>query len=291
MTPDPLLTRAFDEQRARLTTMAYRILGSHADADDAVQETWLRLARQQDGDVKNPQGWLTTVVSRVCIDMLRSRMAKREATLDEAFPELIVTEDEDLPEGQAEFAESVGLALLVVLDTLRPDERLAFVLHDVFAVPFVEIADIVGKSVDATKMLASRARQKVRGTPRSSHSREEQRRVVDAFLAAAGHGDFEGLLRVLNPDVSWRTHTARGTSTRLGAHEIAEAITRGASRNKVARRVLVNGDPGVMVWDNNGRPRAVMTCRVRNGQIVELTSVIASQHLAQLDLPNATPST
>ena len=188
--------------------VAYRMLGSRADAEDAVQEAWLRLARQDAAAIDNLAGWLTTVVGRVCIDVLRSRKARPEASYDDQLPELVVTEDGGgAPEDDAVLAESVGLALLVVLDTLGPAERLAFVLHDMFAVPFEEIGQIIGKSPDATKMLASRARRKVQGTQRPTDERQQQRAVVDAFLAAARGGDFEGLLRVLDPDVTWRSHT------------------------------------------------------------------------------------
>jgi RNA polymerase sigma-70 factor (ECF subfamily) len=177
------------------------MLGSRADAEDAVQEAWLRLARQDAAAIDNLAGWLTTVVGRVCIDVLRSRKARPERSHDDRLPELIVTEDGGgAPEDDALLAESVGLALLVVLDTLRPTERLAFVLHDMFAVPFEEIGQIIGRSTDATKMLASRARRKVQDTHRPTDERQQQRAVVDAFLAAARDGDFAGLLQVLDPD-------------------------------------------------------------------------------------------
>ena len=175
----------FEGQRERLVAVAYRMLGSRADAEDAVQEAWLRLARQDPDAIDNLAGWLTTVVGRVCLDILRSRRARPEASYDH-LPELVVTEDDArAPEDDAVLADSVGLALLVVLDTLRPTERLAFVLHDMFAVPFEEIGQIIGKSADATKMLASRARRKVQGTPQPTDERQRRRAVVDAFLAAA----------------------------------------------------------------------------------------------------------
>jgi RNA polymerase sigma factor (sigma-70 family) len=193
--PDPTneaLVGAFEQQRERLVAVAYRMLGSRADAEDAVQEAWVRLARQDAGSIDNLAGWLTTVVGRVCIDALRSRNIRAEATDEGRLPELVVTAyDDDSPEENALLAESVSLALLVVLEALNPAERLAFVLHDMFAVPFGEIGQIIGKSTDATKMLASRARRKVRDTPRPTEERAEQRAVVAAFLAASREGDFE----------------------------------------------------------------------------------------------------
>jgi RNA polymerase sigma-70 factor (ECF subfamily) len=284
--PEEAVAQAFEEQRRRLVAVAYRILGSRADAEDAVQEAWLRLARQDPAAIDNLAGWLTTVVGRVCIDVLRSRKAKPEASYDDRLPELVVTEDEGgAPEDDAVLAESVGLALLVVLDTLRPAERLAFVLHDMFAVPFEEIGQIIGKPTGATKMLASRARRKVQGTQRSTDEPRQQRAVVDAFLAAARSGDFEGLLRVLDPDVTWRTHTARGVVVRLGATEVAAKAQRGMHTKLTGRNVLVNGEPGVLVSDANGKPRIVMACTVVDGRIVEIVSVTDPERLASMDLP------
>lgn len=280
------MAEAFEEQRGRLVAVAYRMLGSRADAEDAVQEAWLRLARQDPAAIDNLVGWLTTVVGRVCIDVLRSRKAKPEASYDDRLPELVVTEEADgAPEDDALLAESVGLALLVVLDTLRPSERLAFVLHDMFAVPFEEIGQIIGRSADATKMLASRARRKVQGTPHSTDEPQQQRAVVDAFLAAARRGDFDGLLRVLDPDVTWRTHTARGVVVRLGATEVAAKAQRGMHTKLTGRSVLVNGEPGVLVSDASGKPRIVMACTVVDGRIVEILSVTDPERLASMDLP------
>jgi RNA polymerase sigma-70 factor (ECF subfamily) len=284
--PDEALAEAFEEQRGRLVAVAYRMLGSRADAEDAVQEAWLRLARHDAAAIDNLGGWLTTVVGRVCIDVLRSRNARSEASYDERLPELVVTEDVGgAPEDEALLAESVGLALLVVLDTLRPAERLAFVLHDMFAVPFEEIGQIIGRSTDAAKMLASRARRKVQDTPRPTDERQHQRAVVDAFLAAARSGDFEGLLRVLDPDVTWRSYTARGVVIRLGAAEVADRAQHGARATVTARPVLVNGEPGVVVWDRNGKPVSVMACTVIDDRIVEILSVQDPERLAAMDLP------
>jgi RNA polymerase sigma-70 factor (ECF subfamily) len=284
--PDYTVAAAFEEQRGRLVGVAYRMLGSRADAEDAVQEAWLRLSRQDVATIENLAAWLTTVVGRVCIDVLRSRKARPEASYEDELPELVVTEDgEGAPEEGALLADSVGLALLVVLETLGPDERLAFVLHDIFAVPFDEIAQIIGKSTNASKMLASRARRKVQGAHRRTDERDRQRAVVDAFLAAARDGDFEGLLRVLDPDVAWRTHTAHGVVIRLGATEVAAKIQRAAHARATARRVLVNGEPGIMVWGANGAPRAVMACTVVDGRIVGMLSVLDPRRLAAMNLP------
>jgi RNA polymerase sigma factor (sigma-70 family) len=286
MAPDEPVAAAFEEQRGRLVAVAYRMLGSRADAEDAVQEAWLRLARQDAAAIDNLAGWLTTVVGRVCIDMLRSRKASPEASYDDQLPEFVVTEYNDgAPEDDVLLAESVGLALLVVLGTLRPAERLAFVLHDMFAVPFEEIGQIIGRSADATKVLASRARRKVQATPRPAEERQQQRAVVDAFLAAARSGDFEGLLRVLDPDVTWRTHTSRGVVVRLGATEVAGMTQRLARAKVTAHPVLVNGEPGIMAWDANGRPLGVMACTVVDGRIVDILSVRYPERLASMDLP------
>jgi RNA polymerase sigma factor (sigma-70 family) len=283
--PEEAVAEAFEAQRGRLVAVAYRMLGSRADAEDAVQEAWLRLARQDADGIDNLAGWLTTVVGRICIDMLRSRKARPEALYEDRLPEFVVSEDDDGPEDDALLADSVGLALLVVLDTLRPAERLAFVLHDTFAVPFEEIGHIIGRSTAATKMLASRARRKVQGTHRRTDERQQQRAVVDAFLSAARSGDFEGLLRVLDPDVTWRAHTPRGVVVRLGATEVVGRAQGGIHAKATARRVLVNGEPGIMAWSANGKPLGVMACTVVDGRIVEIVSVTDPERLAAMDLP------
>ena len=283
--PEEALAGAFEQQRGRLVAVAYRMLGSRADAEDAVQEAWLRLARQDADAIDNLAGWLTTVVGRVCIDVLRSRKARPEASYDERLPELVVTEDgAGAPEDDALLAESVGLALLVVLDTLRPTERLAFVLHDMFAVPFDEIGQIIGKSTDATKMLASRARRKVQDTPRPNEERQQQRAVVEAFLAAARNGDFEGLLQLLDPNVTWRSYAAHGLVVRSGAAEVAGRAQRGARATVNARPALVNGEAGIVAWSPNGRLLGVMACTVVDGRIVEILSVSDPERLASMDL-------
>ncbi|MFL4909069.1 sigma-70 family RNA polymerase sigma factor [Streptomyces sp. MMS24-I2-30] len=284
--PQDVLAEAFEQQRGRLVAMAHRMLGSRADAEDAVQEAWLRLARQDADAIGNLTGWLTTVVGRICIDTLRSRKTRPEVSYEDRLPEFVLTEDDDAaPVEDALLAESVGLALLVVLDTLRPTERLAFVLHDMFAVPFDEIGRIIGRSTDAAKMLTSRARRKVRGTPRPADERRRQRAVVDAFLAAARGGDFEGLLRALDPEVTWRSHTARGPVVRTGAAEVAERAQRGVRAAVTARSVLVDGEPGIVVWGRNGKLLGVMACTVAEGRIVEILSVSDPKRLAAMGLP------
>jgi RNA polymerase sigma-70 factor (ECF subfamily) len=284
--PDETLAHAFDEQRGRLVTLAHRMLGSRAEAEDAVQEAWLRLARQDPDAIHNLGGWLTTVVGRVCIDVLRARKTRPEVSYDDRLPELVVSEDTDAgPEEDALLADSVGLALMVVLDTLRPSERLAFVLHDMFAVPFDEIGEIIGTSGDAAKVQASRARRKVQEKPPTKAEHQQKRTVVDAFMRAARAGDFDGLLRVLDPDVTWRVHTVRGLVVKRGPAEVAARYQRAARARGTARRVLVNGAPGIAAWTPDGRLRAVMACTVVGGRIVEMESVIDPAQLASIDLP------
>jgi RNA polymerase sigma-70 factor (ECF subfamily) len=285
MASDVDLARAFEDQRDRLVALAQRMLGSRADAEDAVQEAWLRLARQDAGAIENLTGWLTIVVGRVCLDVLRSRRARPESSYDERVPDFVVTEDDDAaPEQNAVLADSVGLALMVVLETLSPDERLAFVLHDMFAVPFADIGQIIGKSADAAKMLASRARRKVQGRPRPAADLQQQREVVDAFLAAARDGDFDGLLRVLDPDVTWRAFTPRGKIVKLGATEVVAAVRQRRRGAIVARRVRVNGEPGILTWVN-GKPVSVMACTVINGRIVDVLALLDPARLAAMSLP------
>jgi RNA polymerase sigma-70 factor (ECF subfamily) len=284
--PDDDLARAFEAHRRRLTALAFRVLGSEADAEDAVQEAWLRLTRHGAGSIDHLGAWLTTVVGRICIDVLRARRVRPQWDHDDDPSTWLVAEDDDsAPEDEALLADSVGVALLVVLDALGPAERLALVLHDMFAVPFDEVGQILGRSTDAVKMLASRARRKVQRAPQPADGRQQQREVVDAFLAAARCGDFDGLLRVLDPDVTLRTHTARGVITKHGADEVASTALRGRRTRTTARRVLVNGEPGIAVWDAHGRPRAVMACTVDDGRIVDMVSIIDAHRLAEMDIP------
>lgn len=263
------------------------MLGSKTDAEDAVQEAWLRLARQDTAAIENLPGWLTTVIGRICIDMLRSREARRESLYDHLVPEFEVRDDRDGgPEHEAVRAESVGLALLVILDTLRPRERLAFVLHDMFALSFDAIAEILDTSPGATKMLASRARRKVQNSRRPTQGRLPQRAAVDAFLAAARDGDFAGLLRVLDPDVTWRTYTARGVIIRRGADAVAGKALQGSHVRGTTSPVLVGGEPGVVARDLNGKTLAVMVCIVVDDRIVDMVSVTDPDRLAAFDIPD-----
>ncbi|MFI9452281.1 sigma-70 family RNA polymerase sigma factor [Amycolatopsis sp. NPDC052450] len=271
------LASAFEEQRGRLVAVAHRMLGSRADAEDAVQEAWLRLARQDADTIDNLSGWLTTVVGRVCIDLLRSRKTRPEDSYEEP-PELLVLEDS--PEEDALLAESVGVALVVVLDTLGPAERLAFVLHDLFGVPFAEVGEVLGKSADAAKMLASRARRKVRGQRPADEPR--QRAVVEAFLAAAREGDFDGLIEVLDPDVTWRSRSRHGEVVRLGAAEVATRVQRGARAAVTTRPALVDGKAGIVSWSKTGKLLGVMSCTIVDGRIVEIESVSDPRRLAAM---------
>ncbi|WP_158852913.1 sigma-70 family RNA polymerase sigma factor [Saccharothrix deserti] len=281
------VAEAFEAQRDRLRAVAYRVLGSHADAEDVVQEAWLRLARQDTATIENLAGWLTTVVGRISLDVLRARQTHPEASYDSRLPELVVTVDNGpAPEDDAALADSVGLALLVVLDSLRPGERLAFVLHDLFAVPFDEIGQILGKSTDATKMLASRARRKVQATGRPTVARREQREVVQAFLAAARHGDFEGLLRVLDPEVRLTVDTPDGVVVILGATKVATGAQLSAAAAERGRAVLVNGRPGVVSWREDGAPLSVIAFTVVDGRIADIAVVTDPAKLASTDLPN-----
>jgi len=280
---------AFEAQRDRLRAVAYRMLGSHADAEDVVQEAWLRLARQDAATIHNLAGWLTTVVGRISLDVLRSRQTRPEASYDDQLPELVVTADDGpAPEDDVALADSVGLALLVVLDSLGPSERLAFVLHDLFGVPFDEIGQILGRSADAAKMLASRARRKVRETERPTATGREQREVVQAFLAAARRGDFEGLLRVLDPEVRLTVDTPDGAVVILGATKVAEGASARVAAGAAARgrAVLVNGLPGFVAWREDGTPLSVMAFTVVDGRIVAITTVIAPARLASMNLPD-----
>lgn len=283
------LAEEFETHRIHLRAVAYRMLGSFAEADDAVQETWLRLVRSDTSDVQNLRGWLTTVVGRVCLDMLRARTARREDVLDVHLPDPIVSAvDDSGPEQQALLADSVGLALLVVLDTLSPAERLAFVLHDVFAVPFDQIGAVLERSPAAAKQLASRARRRLRGaapSPRADLAR--QRGIVDAFLSAARDGDFEGLLAVLDPDVVLRADAGDapiGPSQLIrGAHAVASQALRFAELARFARPVLVNGTPGFLAV-RDGRPLSLLSATIAADKIVELDILADPERLRQLDL-------
>jgi RNA polymerase sigma factor (sigma-70 family) len=283
------LAERFEEHRPQLRAVAYRMLGSLTEAEDAVQEGWLRLARTDSDAIDNLGAWLTTVVGRVCLDMLRSRKARREDSLDFRVPDPIVSSIDGAadPEHEAMLADSVGLALLVVLDTLSPAERLAFVLHDMFAVPFQEIAPMVGRSPDATKMLASRARARVRGSaPVPDADLSRQREVVNAFLAAARKGDFDALLQVLDPDVVLRADAgASGMPSRLlrGAAAVASSALSFRRFADYGRPVLVNGTPG-MLTAVDGEPISLLGFTVVDGRIAEIDVLADPARLRGLDL-------
>jgi RNA polymerase sigma-70 factor (ECF subfamily) len=290
---DEELARLFERERPQLTAVAHRLLGSRADAEDAVQESWLRLARQGDPqEIGNLAAWLTTVVGRVCLDMLRARKVRPEepygAHVPE-LPELEVTLDDPAaaPEADAVLADSVGLALLVVLDTLGPAERLALVLHDMFAVPFDEVGRILGRSTDAAKMLASRARRKVRGPHDTAEGRVRRRAVVDAFLTAARAGDFAGLLELLDPEVEWRSYSDQGlVAARVDAADLAVRAQRGVRAVASSRPVLLNGDPGLAVYGPQGKLLGLVAFTVTDtGRITETVSVRTPALLASLNLP------
>jgi RNA polymerase sigma-70 factor, ECF subfamily len=290
-----LLAERFEGHRARLRAVAYRMLGSTGEADDAVQEAWLRLGRSGAGGVENLGGWLTTVVARVCLNMLRSRRSRREEALegplgeplDARVPDPIVGRADGAdPEQEALLADGVGLALLVVLETLSPAERLAFVLHDTFGVPFAEIAPIVGRSPAAARQLASRARNRVRGAgPAPETDPARQREVVDAFLAASRGGDFDALLAVLDPDVVLRADYGAAGASRLvrGASAVAGQALTYSRLAPFSRPALVNGAPGA-VTAPAGVPRAVMGFTVARGRIVEIDILADPERLRRLDL-------
>jgi RNA polymerase sigma-70 factor, ECF subfamily len=288
MTEQDWLAERFEEHRGHLRAVAYRMLGSLAEADDAVQEAWLRLGRTDPDGIANLGGWLTTVVGRVSLDMLRSRAARREEPAGPHLPDPVLGSD---PEQQALLADSVGLALLVVLDTLDPAERLAFVLHDMFALPFDEIAPIVRRSAVATRQLASRARRRVRGLPVTPDTDlERQREVVDAFFAAARDGDFDALVAVLDPDVELRADGGRlptgASRTVRGAAEVASQAllfrrAGGDSPNLVSRPVVVNGAAGLLLT-LDGRPETLFAFTVTSGRITRIDILRDPDRLAAL---------
>jgi len=279
------LAERFEANRAHLRAVAYRMLGSHSEADDAVQESWLRLSRSEPSEVQNLGGWLTTVVARVCLDMLRSRASRREEPLDAHLVEPAVGRPGEVdPENEALLADSVGPALLVVLDTLAPAERLAFVLHDMFAVPFDQIAAIVGRSPAAARQLASRARRRVQGAQVPDTDRNRQRGVVDAFLAASRGGDFDALVALLHPEVVLRADPAAvlvgATAQVNGAPAVADTFS---GRARYAQPALVDGAAGA-VWAPHGRPRVAFGFTITHGKITAIDLIADPDHLAQLDL-------
>jgi RNA polymerase sigma-70 factor (ECF subfamily) len=280
------LAQQFEEHRGHLRAVAYKMLGSLSEADDAVQESWLRLSRSDASEVENLRAWLTTVVARVSLNVLRSRRTRREEPLDVRVPDPVVTRDDGTqPEHEALLADSVGLALLVVLDTLGPAERLAFVLHDMFGVPFEEIAEMVDRSPAAARQLASRARRRVQGAaPVPDADLAAQRRVVDAFFAAARDGDFDALVAVLHPDVVSRGDGGPGASAVVrGARQVAARALTFARLAPFVRPALVNGAAGAVVAPR-GEPFSVLGFTVAGGRIVEIDAITDPERLRALDL-------
>jgi RNA polymerase sigma factor (sigma-70 family) len=286
MTDSEWLADRFEEQRPRLRSVAYRMLGSITEADDALQDAWLRVNRAGADDVDNMSGWLTTIVARVCLNMLRARNRRREESFEEHLPDPIVSEyGAAQPEEHALLADSVGLALLVVLDTLTPAERLAFVLHDMFELPFDEIAPMVDRTPEATRQLASRARRRVKGADVSAPDPDLSRqwRVVDAFFAAARDGDFDRLVTVLDPDVVLREDFSAKRPLRVfqGAAAVTSRARAGALPGAEVQPVLVNGAPGAVVT-LRGRPFAVIGFTVRNDKIVEIDGIVGAERVRRI---------
>jgi RNA polymerase sigma factor (sigma-70 family) len=287
-----ILAGQFEASRGHLRAVAWRMLGSRGEAEDAVQEAWLRLAGADTGGVQNLRGWLTTVVARICLDMLRARNVRREEPIGAEAEAIAGGEDAGR---EAEIADSIGVAMLVVLETLAPAERVAFVLHDMFNLPFDDIAPIVGRSPTAARQLASRARRRVQGKPATPEAdRERQREVVDAFLAAARGDDFAALLAVLDPDVVLRADAAAVVASRArasaGAPQLASEI-RGATavantfkgRASEAQIALIEGEAG-LVWAHAGRPLAVFEFAIEDGRIVEIDLTMNAKSVAALDV-------
>jgi RNA polymerase sigma-70 factor (ECF subfamily) len=282
------LAQQFEEHRAHLRTVAYRMLGSSSEAEDAVQETWIRLSRADVGEVVSLRRWLTTVLARVCLDMLRARTARREAPADARLPDPIITRADWEPESETMLADSVGLALLIVLDTLEPAERLAFVLHDVFGLTFDEIAPIVDRSPVAARQLASRARRRVQSkAPRSDRDLRQQRRVVDAFLAAQREGNFEQLVALLDPDIVLRADggaLAGASRVVRGAQAVAGQAAAFSKVGLSDQIVLVNGNLGLLERRPDGRLFAVIGFTIASGRIAEMNILADPDRLGRLDL-------
>jgi len=290
MTESDWLAEGFEQNRTRLRAVAYRMLGSFAEADDAVQESWLRLSRSDASGVENLGAWLTTIVARVCLNVLRSRNARREEPMGVHVPDPVISRaDGTNPEDEALLADSVGLALQVVLETLTPAERLAFVLHDMFDLPFDEIAPMVGRSPATARQLASRARRRVRGADVQAPDRDigRQREVVDAFFAAAHSGDFDALVTLLDPDVvvraDWGVMPVGVPGEVRGARAVAEQALTFRRLFPFVRPALVNGTAGAVVA-RRGRPFAVMGFTIRNGKIAEIDILVGPERLRKLDL-------
>ena len=284
MTEREFLAERFEEHRSHLRAVAYRMLGSASEVDDAVQEAWLRLSRADGAAIDNLGGWLTTVVARVCLDMLRSRQSRREEPFSPDGPEPVATGmGGNSPEHEALLADSVGLALLVVLDRLTPAERLAFVLHDMFAVPFEEIAPIVGRSAEAARQLASRARRRVRGGGAPDPDLVRQREVVEAFIAALRAGDFQGLLAVLDPDLVVRADISGAPTEIRGAAAWAKGAVAYGHLARLTQPALVNGAIGVVVAPQ-GRLVRALRFTIRDGRITELDIIGNPARLGELEV-------
>ncbi|MFC0672959.1 sigma-70 family RNA polymerase sigma factor [Brachybacterium hainanense] len=281
----------FERHRPRLLAIAARTLGSRADAEDVVQDAWLRLDRHDGPPIEDLGAWLSRVVGRLCVDVLRRRAVRESTVLDIARDPLLTLDSPDAvraedPAQAAENADGLGLALLVVLEELRPPERLAFVLHDVFALPFAEVAPIAGTTEGTARAMASRARRRVREQPAPDGPPAQRREVVDAFLRASRRGEFTELLSLLAPDVSWTRITRRGTATGTGREEVLAAIGRDPGPQVRARRIGVDGEPGILVSEASGRPLALMACTVSGGRIRALTSILDPARLQRLELPD-----
>jgi RNA polymerase sigma-70 factor (ECF subfamily) len=287
------LTERFEEHRPRLQAVAYRMLGSLTEAEDAVQDAWMRVSRAGADDVENLGGWLTTIVARVCLNMLRSRNIRGEEELPTHLPDPIINSDgSHQPEEQALLADSVGLALQVVLETLAPSERLAFVLHDMFQLPFEEIAPMVDRTPEAARQLASRARRRVKGAVTEAPDTDlgRQRAVVNAFFAAARGGDFEALVALLDPDVVLRVDRRAALTVVRGAEAVARQARAGANPAAALHPVLVNGAAGVVITVR-GRPTAVMAFTVAGGKIVEIDTIADPVRVASIAAGHYQPET
>jgi RNA polymerase sigma-70 factor, ECF subfamily len=286
MSEHDYLAERFEEHRARLRAVAYRMLGSLSEVDDAVQEAWLRLSRSDATEIDNLGGWLTTVVARVCLDMLRSRQSRREEPLTSDAPQqaaTISTPGTSSPEQEAVLADSVGLALLVVLDRLTPSERLAFVLHDMFAVPFEEIGPIVGRTTEAARQLASRARRRVRGGGVPDADLARQREVVDAFMAALRAGDLPALLKVLDPDLVVRADMSGAPSEIRGALAWARGAVAYGQLARLTQPALVDGTAGVVVAAQ-GRVVRALRFTIADGKITEIDVIGSPERIRELDV-------
>ena len=295
MTERTWLAEQFEQSRPHLEAVAYGMLGTVSEAQDAVQEAWLRLDRSEADRISDLQGWLVTVVGRISLDMLRARKARREYAVGSWLPEPLVSAADEDPAGQAELADSLSLALLVVLESLSPAERLSFVLHDVFAVPFGEIGRIMGRTPDSARQLASRARRRVQAAPRPDPDLSRQRAVVDAFLAAARSGDFAALLAVLDPDVVFRADAGPGSPLArppvTGARTVAQQVLATAPRfARLARPVLVNGEAGAL-FGSEGEPVAVLGFTITGGRIAALDLIADPAKLANLAIEPCTGRT